>query len=388
MSAHYGREGDQRAAATALFRRARSSLSPSQQRLFDELLEGPKDTSELAQKFKTKKANILADLSKARVRLGRYYLSPQGLSEKLKLELPIMEETGMEGHSIRVADNVLDGAIAFWAAHLGNGKPTRIVTGRPDFLHVPYIGMMLRHEFFNGLSEEFANMLRKSFQDLSDAEMKPVQPYIALSDVQAMLDVYSYLDWWRRQYGHLSPELWMGESDPRSDDANLFVLGTPFDNRWIAELENEAKGVDLPHRGSLYLGRDGVSFSKRMPNGEYRVWVHRRSVGSHCETLVNAPTSEVLGPVCSFLTSDESIRELIGELSPAGKWTGFPDEFQIQLRVKMSADLKRVKRIRVQQYLRGESLRLIHPDDESLHRKEKDYGTEADWGYGEGSASE
>ena len=378
---------DERRMCEDAIRRIYPDETKTARRILEQLLSGPKTPAALTTFMARVKLRggveflrkVLAEVRKST--LPQFYLGPRGFGDKFKIAIPHIAMG--ESYRLIVEDRQpLEDAGGFWAAHLGNRKPTRIVTGRPEFLRVNGDGMMFRQEMLNGLSGELATLLQKTFPVLADMELKRVQPYIAVTDVQAMLTIYSYFDSWRHQFGHLPPELLASEEDATRDDANLVVLGTPLDNPRILELESEALGAEWPGRGSLFIGRDGVSLSKTMPNGEYRVWVHRRLVGTHFETLVNAPTSEVLAPICDFLTSDERMSEVIAELGSGRTWMGFPDDFQIQLRVRISSDGKRLKKTRIQQYLHGAGLSIARPDDRDIGRPVKDYGTEADWGYG------
>jgi hypothetical protein len=297
---------------------------------------------------------IRKEIANARRFIDAFHLGPHGFADRYKMHIPNLE-VKKGSYRLTVVENIPPrNAGGFWAAHLANGKPTKIITGRPEFIHGKETGLLLRHEFLNGNSGEMIRILRESDPDTYGSEMKKVQPFIAVADVRAMLSIFSYLDSWRRDHNHLPPELLCTEEDGETSCSNLVTLGTPFDNYRVRDLEDKAMHEEWRGRSSLYTTSDGMGVRKAMPNGDYRVWVHRRSHESHCETLVNASISEALAPVCNFLTSDGEMNALTDDLWRNKRWTGYPIEFKIQFRVRMAADGVTARRVQVQQYIEME----------------------------------
>jgi hypothetical protein len=326
--------------------------------VLEEITKGPKSFAELfewyCRRSESDERGLRKDISNARKQLSDFYKGPKGFAEPWRLSvldalrggkyLPIVEE-----------NTPPENAGGFWAGHLGNDKPTRIITGRPYFLESKTSGLLIRHELFSIEPEALSKMLSEVNAELF-GDMTPVQPFIAISELQGVLSIFSYFDWWRRTYKHHTPEMlrW-SEGGGEDEDVNLIILGTPFDTPQICELDNL---WEPPSRRSVYLS-PGPSISKTMPNGYYRVWVHRRWTGSRCETLIDASTPEVTGAICDILTSDTEMAAIIRELWAGKPWNGFPREFKLQFRVRMSRDGKKAKRVRVQQYVDKED----HPPD-------------------------
>jgi hypothetical protein len=327
--------------------------------LLQQLEMRPRTSEELSAYLKTQSHNsdtnvVRKEIANARRFIDAFHLGPHGFADRYKMHIPNLEAK-KGSYKLTVVENIPPrDAGGFWAAHLANGKPTKIITGRPEFIYGKETGLMVRHEFLNGSSGEMIRILRESDPETYGTEMKKVQPFIAVADVRAMLSVFSYLDSWRRDHNHLPPELLCTEEDGESTCSNLVTLGTPFDNYRVRELEDIAIREEWRGRSSLYTTSDGTSVRKAMPNGDYRVWVHRRWHESHCETLVNASISEALAPVCNFLTSDDEMNALTEDLWRNKPWAGYPLEFKIQFRVRMAADGVTARKVQVQQYIEME----------------------------------
>jgi hypothetical protein len=345
----------------------RPYLSEMQLIILHQLLDGPKTTGELIthlskrvcksskKQYESSKSSVGKAVCDARAQLERFFNSPVGLKHSWQLKIPRATRDRFYSLTLEHRTTKQD-ASAFWAAHFGNGKPTRILIGRPTFLRSADTGLLIRNEAFDGDTGFLQGLLKKHYPELVEGNVDEIKPFVSLSDVQAMFAVCSYFDSRRRDYGHPHPEIIL--DDDSSEAANLVILGTPFDNPEIRKLEDEALEAFMEWNwaglGSLYLKRDWSGLSKRMPNGDFRVWVHRRSSESRCETLVNASTSELLGPICELLTSDERVGALIQDLCSGKPWNGFPAHFRIQFRVRTTSDGSQIKKIWVQQYREGE----------------------------------
>jgi hypothetical protein len=229
-------------------------------------------------------------------------------------------------------------------------------------------GVILRHEWaYDGTS--LLRALQEEDPDtLEVPKVTKVYPYVAVSDVRAMISVYSYFDSLRRQYKTAEPEILKPEDDVEEGDRNLVVMGTPFDNRMIRSLEDQAHDEEFRGRGSLFLDADRLEGQKTMPNGDYRIWVHRRHQGSCCQTLINASVPAMLPVICDRLTSETLMQAVIAELYDRKTWSGFPPEFKIQFRVRMSDGGIRVRKVWVQQYIEMED--WIRHEDGTYSRPE------------------
>jgi hypothetical protein len=286
-------------------------LNTPQHHILGQLLEGPKGTDDLArhlaqipransmENYHASKAWILKELSAARDRLEEFYSTPEGFSQRLRLEIPCGNKGKL--HTLQVTENIPpQDATAFWAAHLGNGKPTRLVTGRAYSKG--------NHQWLiqdqNAKEEILLEEVPPPGICFDDPNVGIAQPYIALSHVRAMLHLFSYFDSWNRDYGQPAPALLESDEEAKTDEFNSVVIGTPFETTEIAELEMYAsERTD----GCLFFDAKCRKFRKASANGEYRVWVSRRWWGPSFDTRIQSSHSAVLEAVCKTLTSDEDI---------------------------------------------------------------------------------
>src|SRR4051794_15067267 len=100
-------------------------------------------------KYRFEPGDVAKEITLIRNRIRAYYLSPIGFFDPLRIEIPILKRGGR--YTIAVVENPPPrNAAGFWAGHLGNGKPTRIITGHPEFLQTKSGNIMFHNESFYG----------------------------------------------------------------------------------------------------------------------------------------------------------------------------------------------------------------------------------------------
>jgi hypothetical protein len=310
-----------------------------QSAILKRLSEGPLDTHDLIDYLRTHEVNaskttIHKTLKDLRDRLEHFYHSPDGFQERFRLEMPKYARL----QSITVAENIPpQDATGFWAAHLGNGLPTKLIMG----------GSTLRIENEILFKDSDGEVLKHWTEDNPRAEdaAGEFETLVAIPNVRAMIHLFNYFRHWHEEFAQPAPELFACEG-PRGDAAtNRIILGTPFDNDAI--LDNEVYAEHRNH-SCLFFNADGTRFRKTAANGEYRVWVVRRWPRPNFETTIAASDASALNVVCEVLTS-KALGKLVRKLWGERKWKGFPPEFRIEFRVKV-AENGTAESVRVNSY--------------------------------------
>lgn len=337
-----------RAAMKAAFEQAKSKLTPAQQHIIKQLLGGPKDTKALGDSlisfdpntYGGSKGSTYKELRDARIRLRDFYISTEGFSQRLRLELPRAKRG--ELHTLTASENIPPkDATGFWAAHFGNGKPTRFITDR--------VLVDARHEIQVRThdSKEVMHWVEAG----RNAENRSV-PYMAVPDVQAMLHLFSYFDEWHRVHRQPAPEV-LSTDLADSSASNCVVLGTPFENSAILDFEIYA---EERNQSCLFFDRACKNYRRTDASGEYRVWVHRFWPGPSVATVIQASDSAALSGICTVLTSNSEMKRLIGEICFSEPWKGFPPEFAMEFRIRLSNEEPqtgrecKVQRVRINDY--------------------------------------